>query len=87
MAKKVKNHLVKIGIPFMMSEKPSIHSSKALKFAGQEYYIHSKFIRPVSSYETLGGGAPLRTALQHAIHLAYNAQRFKYTNLRFSLKV
>ena len=27
-------------------------------------------MRPVSSYATLGGGGPIRTALRHAIHLA-----------------
>ena len=41
---------------------------------------HSKFIRPVSSYATLSGGGPIRTALRHAIHLAYTARRFKCTN-------
>jgi hypothetical protein len=44
------------------------------------YFDHSKFIRPVSSYATLGGGAPIRTALRHAIHLPYTARRFKCTN-------
>ena len=43
-------------------------------------FNHSKFIRPVSSYATLGGGAPIRTASRHAIHLAYTARRFKCTN-------
>jgi hypothetical protein len=41
---------------------------------------HSKYIRPLSSYATIGGGAPIRTALRHAIHLAYTAWRFKCTN-------
>ena len=41
---------------------------------------HSKYIRPVSSYATLGSGAPIRTALRHAIGLAYTARRFKCTN-------
>ena len=45
-----------------------------------KHYRHSKYIRPVSSYATLGGGAPIRTALRHAIHLAYTARRFKCTN-------
>ena len=41
---------------------------------------HSKSIRPVSSYATLGGGGPICTALRHAIHLAYTARRSKCTN-------
>ena len=41
--------------------------------------IQSKSIRPVSSYATLCGGASIRTASRHAIHLAYTARRFKCT--------
>ena len=46
----------------------------------EKYLYHSKSIRPVSSYATLGGGRPIRTALRRAIHLAYTARRFKCTN-------
>ena len=49
-------------------------------------HAHSKYIRPVSSYATLGGGALIRTDLRHAIHLAYTARRLKCPNQRFLFK-